>query len=70
MRIVNTICEAIYAELIRIETNLHKEGRKEIKRILVDFPTAMDIRRDGHLYYWGVNTSTNVMEGAVSTWLS
>lgn len=53
MSIVNTICEAIYAELIRIETNLHKEGRKEIKRILVDFPTAMDIRRDGHLYYWG-----------------
>lgn len=51
MGIVNTICEAIYAELIRIETNLHKEGRKEIKRILVDFPTAMDIRRDGHLYY-------------------
>lgn len=52
MGIVNTICEAIYAELIRIETNLHTEGRKEIKRVLVDFPTAMAIRRDGHLNYW------------------
>lgn len=52
MSIVNTICEAIYAELIRIENNLHTEGRKEIKRVLVDYPTYIEIRKDRVFPHW------------------
>lgn len=50
MGIVNTICEAIYAELIR--ENVNNEDNNQIQKILVDHKTYADIRHDNAFPHW------------------
>ena len=50
MSIINKICEAIYAELIR--ENANNECLDQIQRILVDHETYCEIRKDSHFRHW------------------
>lgn len=51
MSIINKICEAIYAELIRQNTD-ESAANLRVDRVLVDYPTYMDIKADRHFPHW------------------